>query len=208
MIQEFTVIWLIVAWSYKSNKFHSFCLPSYKFSSQILSASYEAILKRAICLVIFTNTWKSLKTASNWMTLIHQIPFWSKACNEWESKNSSGKTFAFDFLEHLLFGEVGVKYEDPDVPYEAPVIMTGLSNNGKTSESQARAPIKTAGIEWSYSGVLIITPSVSILATISKTDSGTCLSAGLLKTGISLLDQFDLSLISKMFACIEAVDGL
>ena len=55
-----------------------------------------------------------------------------------------------------------------------------------------------------------MTPSASsILATISKTASGTCLSAGLLKTGISLISTNSISALSaKCFACIEAVDGL
>ncbi len=67
--------------------------------------------------------------------------------------------------------------------------------------------MRTAGIEWSYSGVPIITPSASsIFLTISRTLSGNYLLAGLLKIReVFDFNKFDVCLICKMLEYIAII---
>ncbi len=86
VIPKFTVIWLIVVRSYKSNKFHSFLSPIYKFSQSNSSASLRSTSGVAQFVCDFTNTRNHWRRHLIWMTSKStKSPFWSKACNEWES---------------------------------------------------------------------------------------------------------------------------
>ena len=60
-----------------------------------------------------------------------------------------------------------------------------------------------AGMEWSYSGVPIITPSAAfIFSAISITIVGSFLSAGLLNRGISLISTNSIAALSAKCFCI------
>ncbi len=123
-------------WSCQSNKFHLFCSLSYKFSPSPLASLRSTWALRNLFVISQThgNHWR---LPNFWMTSKStKSPFLISGLHHRESKNYLAR-HSLDFY-YLRFWRSWVM-QDPNVPYEAPVIMTGLFNNGKT-QSQEKAP--------------------------------------------------------------------